>query len=93
MGSTKNYKTITEHIGKECIYVNNMSRAGEICFKNKVQYFSGNLIIMIPKQQINLDKVIEFINSEQFKKNYMYSGRFKIGHKQLSSGLFNVPSD
>ena len=65
-----NYKTITEHIGKECIYVNNMSRAGEICFKNKVQYFSGNLTIMIPKQQINLDS--NRINSEQFKKLYVF---------------------
>ena len=92
-GALRNYKTIKQHLGKECIYVNNMSRSKEICFKDKVQFFSGNLIIMIPTKKINLDKVVEFINSDQFKQNYMYSGRFKIGHKQLCNGLFDVPTD
>ena len=92
-GALRNYKTVTQHLGKDCIYVNNMSRSKEICFKDTVKYFSGNLIIMIPKQTINLDNVVAFINSDQFKQNYMYSGRFKIGHKQLCSGLFDIPTD
>jgi adenine-specific DNA-methyltransferase len=92
-GALRNYKTITQHLGKECIYVNNMSRSKEICFKGTVRFFSGNLIIMIPTKKINLDKVVECINSDQFKQNYMYSGRFKIGHKQLCNGLFDVPPD
>jgi len=92
-GALRNYNTVKQHLGKDCIYVNNMSRSRKICFKDTVKYFSGNLIIMIPKQKINLDKVVEFINSEQFKQNYMYSGRFKIGHKQLSNGLFDIPAE
>lgn len=92
-GALRNFKTIKKLLDKECIYVNNMSRSKEICFKDKVKLFSGNLIIMIPKKKINLDKVVDFINSDKFKKNYMYSGRFKIGHKQLCNGLFNIPTD
>ena len=92
-GALRNYNTVKQHLGKDCIYVNNMSRSKEICFKDNVKYFSGNLIIMIPKQKINLNKVVEFMNSEQFKHNYMYSGRFKIGHKQLCNGLFNIPTE
>jgi adenine-specific DNA-methyltransferase len=91
-GALRNYKTVKQHLGKDCIYVNNMSRSKEICFKDKVQFFSGNLIIMIPIKKIDLDKVVEFINSDQFKQNYMYSGRFKIGHKQLCNGLFDIPA-
>ena len=92
-GALRNYNTINQNLGKDCIYVSNMSRAKEVSFKGKVQFFSGNLIIMIPTKQINLDKVVEYINSEKFKKNYMYSGRFKIGHKQLCNGLFDIPTD
>lgn len=43
---------------------------------------------MIPKnEKIDLDKVVEFLNSDMFKKNYMYSNRFKIGHKQLCNAI------
>ena len=43
---------------------------------------------MIPKKKVDLKKIENYINSDNFKKNYMYSGRFKIGHKQLSEALF-----
>lgn len=91
-GALRNYNTIKKNIGKDCIYVSTMSRSNEICFKTTVQYFGGGLIIMIPKQKINLTKIVEYINSDSFKSNYMYSGRFKIGHKQLCNALFNIPS-
>jgi len=88
-GALRNYKTITNNIGKECIYINNITRKDEVCFKDKVQYFGGGLIIMIPKKKINIDKIVKYINSITFKTNYMYSGRFKIGHRQLTNCLFN----
>ena len=87
--SQLNIKTITNNIGKECIYINNITRKDEVCFKDKVQYFGGGLIIMIPKKKINIDKIVKYINSITFKRNYMYSGRFKIGHRQLTNCLFN----
>lgn len=87
-GALRNYKTITGNLGKNCLYVSNLSREKQICFCDKVQYFGGSLIIMIPKKDIDLKKMENYINSDNFKKNYMYSGRFKIGHKQLSEALF-----
>jgi adenine-specific DNA-methyltransferase len=95
-GALRNYETIKKNIGRECIYIRNISRLEEICFKGNVQHFGGGLIIMIPKiipnKTLNITKIVEFINSSEFKSNYMYSGRFKIGHKQVCNVLFNVPS-
>jgi len=90
-GALRNYNKIRENMGKECLYVYNLSRSKEICFIDKVQYFGGSLIMMIPKKSIDLKKICEYMNSDKFKKNYMYSGRFKIGHKQLCNCLFNLP--
>jgi adenine-specific DNA-methyltransferase len=91
-GALRNIKKMIENIGKDCIYVSNLTRKDEICFKSSVNLFGGGLIIMIPKKNINLSKVVKFINSNIFKDNYMYSGRFKIGHKQLCNSLFDYKS-
>ena len=69
----KNYKKIKQNNGKNCIYVSNMTRASEICFQGKVQYFGGGLIIMVPENKINLHKLVDYMNSDLFKNNYMYS--------------------
>jgi len=87
-GALRNYKTILNNIGKDCIYVNNLTRQKCVAFQGKVQYFGGSLLLLIPKKNIELKKVVNFINSDSFKSNYMYSGRFKIGHKQLSNALY-----
>jgi len=101
-GALRNRETIKTKLGRKCIYVSNITRAQNICFQGSVEYFGGGLIIMIPKEeitvntnkkiQINLEKMTHYMNSESFKSNYMYSGRFKIGHKQLCNCLFE-PSD
>ena len=36
-----------------------------------------------PKKECNLNKILEYLNSDKFKKNFIFSGRFKIGHRQL----------
>ena len=41
--------------------------------------------MLVPKKNIDLNKIKKYLNSNEFKNNYMYSGRFKIGHKQLSN--------
>jgi adenine-specific DNA-methyltransferase len=82
-GALRNFQTIKNNLGKECIYISNLSRKKKVAFKSKVQYFGGGLIMMIPNQNIELDKIVTYLNSDVFKSNYMYSGRFKIGHKQL----------
>ena len=86
-GAPRNQKNIENNIGKECIYVSNLTRNKEVAFIGKVEYFGGSLLMMVPKKKINLKKIVEYLNSEKFKSNYMFSGRFKIGHKQLSNVL------
>jgi adenine-specific DNA-methyltransferase len=89
-GAPRNQKNIEKNIGKECIYVSNLTRNKEVAFIGNVEYFGGSLLMMVPKKKIDLKKIVEYLNSEKFKSNYMFSGRFKIGHKQLSNVLFSI---
>jgi len=84
-GAPRNIKTIKANLGKECIYIYNLTRREKIAFKGNVKFFGGGLIILIPKKDIDLDKIISYLNSDDFKKNFMFSGRFKIGHRQISN--------
>lgn len=90
-GALRNFKTITERSGEDCIYVSNLTRSDVVAFEGSVQYFGGSLLMMIPKRDIDMHAVVGYINSDTFKSNYMYSGRFKIGQKQLRTGLFPAP--
>ena len=87
-GAPRNVKLIEDNIGKDCIY--NLTRQEEVAFIDKVQYFGGALLMLLPKEEIDLKKVVSYLNSERFKKNFTYSGRFKIGHRQLSNSLFCI---
>jgi adenine-specific DNA-methyltransferase len=100
-GAPRNITTIEENLNKDCIYIHNLTRQKNIAFKSKVNYFSGNLIILIPKQNIviknnelnekvNLNKIIDYLNSDTFKNNFMFSGRFKIGHRQISNSYIDI---
>lgn len=90
-GAPRNIKSVKEKLGEECIYVYNLTRKDKIAFKSKVSYFGGGLIILIPKKKCNLDKIITYLNSSNFKENFMFSGRFKIGHRQISNSY--IPSE
>ena len=52
-------------------------------------YFGGNLLMLLPKTE-KIDETVLWLNSNEFKSQYMYSNRFKIGHKQLSSSLIKL---
>jgi adenine-specific DNA-methyltransferase len=82
-GAQRNVKAIEANLGKPCIYVKNMTRSSEIAFIDKVQNFGGSLLCLIPKKEMDLQKIINILNSKDLQKDYMYSGRFKIGHKQV----------
>jgi adenine-specific DNA-methyltransferase len=86
-GALRNIKSITNNIDKECIYIYNLTRQKNVAFIGKVQYFGGNLIMLIPKKKINLYNILLYINSNKFKNNFIYSSRFIIGHRQLSNSL------
>ena len=67
-----------------------MTRNKEVAFAGKVQYFGGSLLCLVPKTEISeteIQKIIQHLNSPVFQKDYMYAGRFKIGHKQISNAI------
>ena len=87
-GAPRNITTIEGNLGKECIYVKNLTRNKEVAFKGEVTYFGGSLLMLLPKEETdNLDEIVEYLNTDCFKKNYTYSNRFKIGQKQLLNGI------
>jgi adenine-specific DNA-methyltransferase len=83
-GAPRNITTIKNNIGKDCIYIYNLTRKTKIAFLGKVNYFGGSLLILIPKKECDLNKIISYLNSDIFKSNFLFSGRFKIGHRQIS---------
>jgi adenine-specific DNA-methyltransferase len=91
-GAPRNISKMMDFRGRDCIYIRNMTRNKEVAFVGKVQYFGGALLCLIPKVEMSLTElhtVVEYINSEKFQKNYIYAGRFKIGHKQLCNALID----
>jgi adenine-specific DNA-methyltransferase len=89
-GAPRNITTIRAHMGEPCIFIQTLSRRKDVAFIEKVQYFGGGLLCMIPRAPMTtaeLHTVVAFLNSSDFQKDYIYSGRFKIGHKQLENVL------
>jgi len=84
-GAPRNIATINANLGKDCIYIYNLTRKSKVAFIDKVKNFGGSLIMLIPKKKCDLVKLIYYINSDNFKKNFIFSGRFKIGHRQISN--------
>lgn len=90
-GALRNIDKVITNLGKECIYVSNISRKDKIAFIGEVNYFGGGLLMLIPiENKINLEKVCDYLNSDEFKKNYTYSGRFKLGQRQLCNHLIDI---
>jgi adenine-specific DNA-methyltransferase len=89
-GAPRNIQSISKHWSKPCIYVRNMTRKKDVAFTGVVQYFGGTLLCLVPKTIISateIERIVKTINSESFQKDYIYAGRFKIGHKQISNAI------
>ena len=89
-GAPRNISSIRSNIGKECIYIYNLTRQDNVAFVGKVEYFGGSLIMLKPKancdfNESKLNTLVEYLNSNTFKKNFIFSGRFKMGHRQISN--------
>jgi adenine-specific DNA-methyltransferase len=84
-GAPRNIMIIKNNIGKDCIYIYNLTRKADVSFVGKINYFGGSLIMLKPKKKYNLNNIVSYINSDNFKKNFIFSGRFKIGHRQISN--------
>ena len=90
-GAPRNISTINSNLGKDCIYIYNLTRKSDVSFLGKVSYFGGGLLMLKPKKICNLNNIVLYINSATFKANFMFSGRFKIGHRQICNSY--IPSD
>ena len=88
-GAPRNIKKMETYKGQKCIYIYPVTRNINIAFIGEVDYFGG-FIMMRPIKDCNLQKVVDYLNSESFKSNYMYSGRFKIGHRQLANSYISL---
>lgn len=89
-GAPRNLSNIYKYWGQRCIYVKTMTRHKEVAFEGVVQYFGGSLLCLIPKKTMTdaeLKNKIEYLNSSTFQKDYLYAGRFKIGHKQICNTI------
>lgn len=89
-GAPRNMTAIQNNLGKDCIYINNITRKPKVAFIGKVQYFGGGLIMLIPKKTCDLSHIVSYMNSDTFKENFLFSGRFKIGHRQISHSYIPV---
>jgi adenine-specific DNA-methyltransferase len=88
-GALRNIENIKNNLNKDCIYVYNLTRKNNIAFIGKVKNFGGSLIMLLPKRDVDLNNVLKYLNSNDFKKNFMFSNRFKIGHRSISNS--NIP--
>ncbi len=86
-GAPRNIKTIEANLNKDCIYIYNLTRKVNVSFVGKVMYFGGSLIMLKPKKKCDLYKIVSYINSDTFKDNFIFSGRFKIGHRAISNSF------
>ena len=84
-GLPRNKKIIDKYKNNQCLYIHNLSRKNKICFKSHVQYFGGNLLMILPKHQnkLELNELLKYFNSEEFKNRYTFSNRFKINQKNI----------
>jgi len=90
-GAPRNITAINTNMGKDCIYIYNLTRKSNVSFIGKVNYFGGGLIMLKPKKTCNLTNIVSYLNSNTFKENFMFAGRFKIGHRQISNSY--IPSE
>lgn len=84
-GLLRNYDTITENLGKPCIYLKMITRKRQVAWEGSVAYFGGSLLCLIPKKQVKLQEVVSYLNSEEFQEHWRSSGRFRITHRVLSN--------
>lgn len=89
-GALRNISAIRRLLGQPCIFISNLTRREKIAFRSECQYFGGSLIMLAPKnnvQENSLENIADYFNSLEFKKNFMFSGRFKIGHRQIQNSF------
>lgn len=86
-GCLRNKKFMEEHKGDVCIYAKVLTRSKDVFRLGKVEYYDGSLLCMHPKQSMDidqLDKLVQYLNTEKYLQHFLYSGRYKVGQKTLA---------
>ena len=92
-GAPRNITLMQKYKGRPCIFIYTLTRQETIAFLGKVQYFGGGLIMLLPKNPMTDEKMMEvvtYLNSNVFKHNFIFSGRFKIGQRQLCNSNYTL---
>jgi hypothetical protein len=56
-----------------------------VFFKGVVDPFDGSLLCLLPnREQVDLDKALEHLNSPAFLVEFRFAGRTKLGQKSLA---------
>lgn len=82
-GALRNIKIMEKYVNEDCIYIRNITRKKTIASKGRIVYFGGKLLMMKPKNKSNISLIVNILNTYEFYSNFLYSGRFKIGQRQL----------
>jgi len=87
-GAPRNLTAIKTNMGRDCIYIYTITRRSQVAFAGKVQHFGGGLLMLVPKATTtSINTIVSYLNSDEFKNNFMFSGRFKIGHRAISNSI------
>jgi len=85
-GAVRNKNIVNNFQGRDCIYVKTLTRDREVAFVSKVQYFGGSLLCMCPNildHKLDLQKIADYLNSDEGRREYTFSGRYKMGASLL----------
>jgi adenine-specific DNA-methyltransferase len=83
-GALRNLEAVVAATGRPCLYVRMMTRSTEVAFPGTVQLFGGGLLCLIPKATAPADAIAKaLIAIQDVRNDYVYAGRFKMGHKQV----------
>jgi len=83
-GCLRNVKFMESNKNTECIYCATLTRKKPVFKKGSVTYFDGSLLCLFPKCKMDLNKLIDYMNSDKFLNNFFFAGRYKLGQKSLS---------
>lgn len=86
-GCIRNSNFVEQNKGKDCIYCATITRKNQVFVKGNVTNFDGSLLCLLPKQPIDFDKTLTYLNSNSFLDNFSFAGRYKLGQKCLSDCL------
>jgi len=87
-GALRNIKQMESN--KDCLYVNYRTRVDDPFYKDKLTYFDGSVIALIPKSKsVDLEEWKKKLNNGKdiFKKNHVYRGGCYYFTQQILSNL------